>query len=136
MPFQQAFDSQDHVVRTTITGSLSMDDIDAHLRMLRRTGAGLCPEVVDVREAAQAAVSDRQIMLVAHQARLLIGGRTFPRYAVVVSSDAQFSLARKFACYVAGWLRVGVFDDEDAALDWVLEPAVTPVAVAESRAAL
>jgi hypothetical protein len=120
MPVQQVFDPEDHVVRTTITGTITAHDLDLHLERLHRTGGGLCPELIDLRRAGPGGISHHELVMFAQRARLLVGRRAFSRYAVVVGTDAQFSLARKVACYVADWLRVGVFDDEETARAWLL----------------
>ena len=41
----------------------------------------------------------------------------------MVSNDMSFVFARRFAAFVAGWLRIGVFYDMDTALEWVRRPA-------------
>ena len=123
MPFHRDFDQPDRVLRTTIIGSVTLGEIDEHLRAIQRRHCEGRPELIDAREALPGEISPRVLLIVAHRARFAIGTRTMARRAVVVSSDTSFVFARRFAAFVAGWLRIGVFYDMDAALEWVRQPA-------------
>jgi hypothetical protein len=135
MPIHRAFDPKDRVLRTTISGCLTFDEIEEHLNAVRRTGAEACPELVDARLADSRCVSHQTLLFVATRARYLLGSRRFVRRAVVVSSDTHFAQARRFAAFVAGWLRIGVFDCPDAARDWLLEPVSIPGVISKSAVA-
>ncbi len=123
MPFHRDFDHEDRILRTTIVGPVTLRDIDDHLKALRRRRAESRPELIDARRAEAGSLSPKALLVIAHRARFLIGGRSPARRAVVVSSDASVIIARRFAAFVAGWLRIGVFDDMDAAYEWVRQPA-------------
>ena len=123
MPFLRDFDQPDRVLRTTIIGPVTLDDIDDHLRVLRRRRGEGRPELIDAREALPGEISPRTLLIVAHRARFAIGNRSLARRAVVVSNDSNFIFARRFAAFVAGWLRIGVFYDMESALEWVRQPA-------------
>jgi hypothetical protein len=123
MPFVRDFDQPDRVLRTTITGPVSFDDIDEHLRTLRRRRVEGRPELIDARAARPGEISSRTLLIVANRARFLIGHRHLARRAVVVSNDPSFLFARRFAAFVAGWMRIGVFYDMESAIEWVREPA-------------
>jgi hypothetical protein len=123
MPFQRDFDQADRVLRTTIVGPVSLEDIDDHLRVLRRRRGEGRPELIDARDALPGEITPRMLLVVAHRARFLVGTKPLARRAVVVSSDTGFIFARRFAAFVAGWLRIGVFYDTDTALEWVRQPA-------------
>ena len=123
MPFHRDFDQPDRVLRTTIIGPVSLEDIDDHLRAIRRKRGEARPELIDAREALPGAISPRMLLIVAHRARFMVGTRTLARRAVVVSSDTGFVFARRFAAFVAGWLRIGVFYDMESAYEWVRQPA-------------
>lgn len=123
MPFHRDFDQPDRVLRTTIIGPVSLEDIDDHLRAIRRRRGEGRPELIDAREALPGEISARTLLTVAHRARFAIGTQPVARRAVVVSSDESFAFARRFAAFVAGWLRIGVFYEMDAALEWVKQPA-------------
>jgi hypothetical protein len=58
-------------------------------------------------------------MAVAHRSRDWLGQHAPARRAIVVSSDQDFGTARTFAALVAGWLRLGVFEDMDEAETWL-----------------
>ena len=123
MPFLRDFDQPDRVLRTTIIGPVSLEDIDDHLRTLRRRRGEGRPELIDARQALAGEISSRTLLLVATRARFAIGGRNLARRAVVVSNDMSFVFARRFAVFVAGWMRIGVFYDMESALEWVRQPA-------------
>ena len=123
MPFQRDFDQPDRILRTTIIGPVTFDDINDHLRAIRKRRSEGRPELIDAREALPGAISPRMLLIIAHRARFVIGTRTLGRRAVVVSSDTSFVLARRFAAFTAGWLRLGVFHDMEAAQEWVRQPA-------------
>jgi len=123
MPFHRDFDQPDRVLRTTIIGPVTLDDIDDHLRTLRRRRVEGRPELIDAREAVAGEISPRMLLIVANRARFVIGSSTLGRRAVVVSGDMNFVFARRFAAFVAGWLRIGVFDDMESAMAWVRQPA-------------
>jgi hypothetical protein len=123
MPFQREFDLDDRVLRTTIVGPVTLYDIDDHLKAIRRRRGESRPELIDARLAEPGSLTPRSLLLVAHRARFLMGHRALGRRAVVVSSDSAFIVARRFAAFVAGWLRIGVFDDMEAAEAWVRQPA-------------
>jgi len=145
MPFQTDFDPKDQVLNTRISGRVTFQDVDEHIRTLARLRTDFeasCPELIDARDA-EGTASTRDLLLVAHRASVLLSHLSGSRRAVVVSSDAQFSLARHFACYVSGWMRLGVFDDIDVARDWLLGSRTLPapptsrhLAVTETRPSL
>ena len=123
MPFHRDFDQQDRVLRTTIIGPVTLEDIDDHLRVIRRRRGEGRPELIDAREALPGQINPRMLLIVAHRARFVIGTRPLARRAVVVSNDMSFVFARRFAAFVAGWLRIGVFYDIESAREWVRQPA-------------
>jgi hypothetical protein len=122
MPFLRDFDQSDRILRTTIVGPVSLEDIDDHLRALRRRRGEGRPELIDARQALPGEIGARTLLLVANRARFVIGTRTLARRAVVVSNDTSFIFARRFATFVAGWMRLGVFYDMESALEWVRQP--------------
>jgi hypothetical protein len=123
-------------LRTTVVGRITLDDIDEHLQVIRRRRAEARPELIDVRDVDAGDLSPRALLLVAHRARFLIGSRAPARRAIVISTDAQAAFARRFAAFVAGWLRIGVFDDMDAAYEWARRPVWAERLRAASRVVL
>src|SRR5262245_3424694 len=95
MPFLRDFDQPDRVLRTTIIGPVSLEDIDDHLRTLRRRRGEGRPELIDARQARAGEISSRTLLVVANRARFVIGSRTLARRAVVVSNDNNFVFARR-----------------------------------------
>ena len=135
MPFHRDFDQPDRILRTTIVGPVTFEDIDEHLRTLRKRRAESRPELIDARNALPGEINPRTLLIVANRARFFIGNRTLSRRAVVVSNDMSFVFARRFAAFVAGWLRLGVFYDMESALEWVRQPAWAETIARMSRVA-
>lgn len=134
MPVHRDFDRDDRILRTTIVGAITLEDVDEHLKVLRRRRAETRPELIDARLACAGRIPVKALRVVAVRARFAIGNRQPARRAVVVSSEEGAVIARRFATFVAGWVRVGVFDDMDAAYDWVRQPAWTEALARISRA--
>lgn len=137
MPFKTDYDPDDRVLYTRITGRVTFEDIDDHIRTMARLRTDFdasCPELIDAREA-EGTASSRDLLLIAHRASVLLSHLAGARRAVVVSSDAQFATARRFACYVSGWLRLGVFDDMALAREWLIGRPARPASQPSQRPA-
>lgn len=119
MPIEQLVDPARGVVNTTITGIVTMQEIRRHIGVVRARHLMSLPELIDARGAVAAGTTPRDLLHLAHLAReVLSSGPVAPR-AVIVSSDDSFGRARIFASFVAGWLRMAVFQDDVAAREWL-----------------
>ena len=79
-------------------------------------------ELIDVRELGPVQLTSKELLDAVHQAREIAADRLLARRAFVVSDDDGFMMARAFAALVAGWVRVGVFEDSGAAQAWLDSP--------------
>ena len=119
MPIQREYDRCERLIRTTISGSVTLADVRHHVGEVRRKGTHHFPELIDARNAEATGLTSRDLLQVAHYARLTFNDHDVARRAVVVSNDSSFGAARVFSSYVAGWLRLGVFDDHGDAETWL-----------------
>jgi hypothetical protein len=120
MPFSSAFASDRRILRTTISFPLTFADIRGHVGMVRRDGTWAFPELVDARKIGRVDFSARDMLGVAHFVREALGERPVAPRAVVVDTDRGFMIGRVFSSLVAGWIRVGIFEEIDAAEDWLV----------------
>lgn len=118
MPIRRRLDPEKHLIRTTITGSVSYDELREHLAAVHEMqGAGM-RELIDTRGATPAFSARDLPKLAEYGQQLFAGGRMAPR-AVVVSGVIHFGIARLFASLAAPWVKVSVFDDIAAAEAWI-----------------
>jgi hypothetical protein len=119
MPIHSEIDPIGRLVRTRIERPLTPADIRRHLSEVSGGRVHDCPELIDARQAGHVMLSPRDMLELAHQARRIVGDRPLPRRAFVVADEDGFLLARTFAALVAGWVRIGVFDDPHSAESWL-----------------
>jgi hypothetical protein len=118
MPLSRTIDPRDRFLRTTLTPPLSLRDVESHLNVVFGVGVEACPELIDARQVDSGQVSVREVMITLRHFGL--GREEFAPRALVVSSEALFSVARTVAALVSGWVRVGVFYDPDVAREWLM----------------
>ena len=121
MPIQLQHDPSDRLIRTTATGVVTVSEFESHLAEVHRHGQHEVPEVIDATAADNSACAQRDILSLADYARQMYQENQMARRALVVGSDETLGAARAFASCVAGWWRVGVFDDHAMAETWVRE---------------
>jgi hypothetical protein len=126
MPIQRELDKVERLLRTTVTGPFSLHDVRDHIGLLRRTGASQMPELIDARGAEHSGFSRHDLLGIAHHAREALSHMTPARRALVVGPEAGWSVGRTFASFVAGWLRFGVFEEIEAAEQWLRGAAAPP----------
>jgi hypothetical protein len=119
MPIRGALDPSALVFRTTLTGTVTIADLSQHISTVRRIRAYQYPGLVDARSVHRLTFNGRDLMRFAHQLRDELGTTSPAPRAVVVDGLVHFGMARLFASLVAGWIRVGVFDDLEAAEAWL-----------------
>ena len=119
MPIQHELDRHERLIRTTVSGPVTLADVRQYVGDVRRAGKYNVPELIDARNAEPAGVSARDMLAVAHFARRTFDEQNVARRAVIVKDDSSFGVARTFASFVAGWLRFGVFDDQADAETWL-----------------
>ena len=133
MPLSRTIDPRDRFLRTTLTAPLSLRDVESHLNVVFSVGVEACPELIDAREVDPGPISVREVMVTLRHFGL--GREEFAPRALVVSSEALFSIARTVSVLVSGWVRIGVFYDADVAREWLMS-RMSPLASDAWRAAL
>jgi hypothetical protein len=119
MPVTGALDPTANLFRTTLTGRISIADLSQHMATARRLRAHEYPGLVDARGVHTLTFSRRELMRFAQDIQVTFGDSSLAPRAVVVDGLVYFGMARLFASVVAGWIRIGVFDDLEAAEDWL-----------------
>jgi hypothetical protein len=129
MPIQRELDKVQRLLRTTLSGCVTKQEVRDHLAALRRNGAHQCPELIDARTVEEKCFSRQDLMTFAHHSRDWLGQHAPARRAVVVNSEELFGTARVVASLVAGWIRVGVFVDVAEAEAWLSGTGPIPIPV-------
>jgi len=119
MPITGALDPSAHLFRTTVTGRISIADLSQHITTAQQLRAHEYPGLVDARGVHTLTFSRRELIRFAQDIRVVFGGARLAPRAVVVDGLVHFGMARLFASLVAGWTRIGVFDDMETAENWL-----------------
>lgn len=119
MPISAALDPSAQVFRTTLTGRVSIADLHQHVVAVRRMRAHEYPGLVDARGVHTLTFNRRELLRFAQDLRSTFGNANPAPRAVVVDGLVYFGMARLFASLVAGWIRIGVFDDVATAEAWL-----------------
>jgi hypothetical protein len=119
MPFTSRFIPERRVVVSKISFPLSFADIRTHVELHRRDGTWVYPELVDARDIGRIDFAQRDMLSIAHFVRDRLGERPIAPRAVVVDTPRGFMMGRVFASLVAGWIRIGIFEDMETAEDWL-----------------
>ena len=119
MPFASTIMPGSRLLRTRITFPLSFLDIRRHADMVRRDGTWAYAELVDARAIGRVDFSARDLIGVARAVREILGERPLAPRAVIVDTERGFMMGRVFAGLVAGWCRIGIFEDAATAEDWL-----------------
>jgi hypothetical protein len=121
MPINADLDRLEGLIRTKVIDPLALKHIRHHLQALRETRTFRYPELVDAREVSGRKVSVDELKAVARTARNTLGHAATADRAVIVEGDRAFRSARVVAALVAGWVRLGVFEEADDAERWLVE---------------
>ena len=119
MPIEGALDPSAHLFRTTLTGCISIADLSRHIATAQRLRAHEYPGLVDARGVHTLTFSRRELIRFSQDVRATFGGESPAPRAVVVDGLVHFAMARLFASLVAGWIRIGVFEDVETAESWL-----------------
>jgi len=121
MPINADLDRLDGLIRTKVIDPLAFAHIRSHLKTLRETRSFRYPELVDAREVTGMNGSMDELKAVARTARNTLGHTHVADRAVLVDNDRAFRSARVVSSLTAGWMRLGVFMEEDDAENWLAE---------------
>lgn len=136
MLIRESRDAARRIVRLETSGPLTFD----HVREAFLNGEPpALPDgwnvVVDLRNVRAELMPFRHVVLTAAAVEARLGGQLAGHWALVVGGSPNRLLARTFASLVAGWLRVGVFDEPDEAEAW-LDAMSSPDAAADAAEAI
>ena len=112
-------DPRSQVFRTTLSGTVTLTDLSHHLSAVSKLDAHRYPGLVDARGVHTLKFDRKELTRFAHELKSALAESSPAPRAVVVDDLVHFGMARLFAALVAGWIRVGVFDDVAAAEDWL-----------------
>lgn len=121
MPFPYVLDHSQSLVRTTITGPVTVPDILDHLAAEMRQGSLGWRELVDVRGVTPPFLTKSEIWQAAREGLAVIGNEyTGPR-AIIVTNQIVYAQCRMFATLVEDAFAIRVFRDPVVAEHWLLE---------------
>jgi len=120
MPIERRFDADAQVLHTTITGTVTMQEMRDHFAAVQQMGGQKYPELIDTRGVTGLDFGARDLPGLAAWGRRLFGeaGYTAPR-AVIVTGVMYFGMARLFSSFAAPWVRIAVFENAAAAEGWL-----------------
>lgn len=119
MPISYSFDRARGQVSTTVSGTVTTDDILSHFEAARREQVLQVPELIDLRTVTPPFLSAAEIWRVAEEVRDALSYQPYARRAIIAESDVVYGLARMFSTLVSDLLPMRVFRDESAAEGWL-----------------
>jgi hypothetical protein len=121
MAFSYVRDPNQNLVRTTITGPVTVREILDHLAVQMRQGSLGWRELVDVCGVTAPYLTKSEIWQAAREGLAVIGNEyTGPR-AIVVTNQIVYAQCRMFATLVEDAFTIRVFRDPVQAEHWLLE---------------
>lgn len=123
MPITRQVNDVEQLAFVRVSGRVTVPEVLNHLRTIRHAPRRY-PTIVDVREAAGVDFGPRDLLSVAIAAREALGDAPAEPRAVIVADARSFRQARTVASLVAGWMRVGVFDDAMEADAWLEQASI------------
>ena len=118
MAINRRFDHTQRVVWTTMADVVTADEVREHFKLVQAAGAAGWPEVIDGRAAA-VGFSTRELAKVAAAGRQIFRGSTLGPRAMIVHGMIHFGIARLFASFASSWVQLSVFDNPEAAYQWI-----------------
>jgi len=120
MPIERRLDASTDVLWTTIRGSITIHDLRQHLDAVSEMGGHKYCEIIDVREA-EPLFGARDLPSLAAHGHALFGRRDMAPRAVVVNPADLFSfgISRLFSTLASPWVTFRVFDNLEAAVDFI-----------------
>jgi len=108
------------VLRTTLSGPVTIGELREHLAEVQRIEAHRHPEMIDARTASPSFHPTDLTRLATSGREVFADLRLAPR-AVVVDNVIHFGMARVFAAIAASWVNLTVFDEITAAEAWLAQ---------------
>src|SRR6188508_713050 len=120
MPIAREVDATG-ILRTTITGAVSLDELRNHFVAVQEMGAHDRPEIIDAYGVTALAFGARDLPALAEFGRQVFkAGEMAPR-AFVVQGVVYFGIARLFAGLTSAWVQISVFESKASAEAWLLQ---------------
>ncbi len=122
MPISYELDRTTRRVRTTVKGSVTVDDILNHLQTACREELLPFAELIDARGADQPLLSPTDIWDAAGRVRTMeFDRRVLGPRAVIVEDLGMFGLTRMFVTLVSDFFPISVFRNPQEAEGWLTE---------------
>ena len=118
MPIERQLCPVTRVLRTTLSGPVTIGELREHLAEVHRTEGHRHPEMIDARTATPSFHPSDLTRLASLGRQVFADLRLAPR-AVVVDNIIHFGMARVFAAIAASWVSLTVFDEMAAAEAWL-----------------
>ncbi len=119
MPITAALDPQKRCFRTTMTGTITIDEMLKHIATVRSAEAYRYPGLIDARQVETLSFGRRDLTDLVHDMKDFSAPRDPAPRAIVVKNVVHFGFARLVASLLAGWMRIGVFEDISSAEAWL-----------------
>ena len=125
MPIHCRLDTDGRVVKTTMRGAITIEELRHYIATLDALDGHRYCELVDARDAAPA-FNAKELPGLAEEGKRTFGDRGIaPRAVVVRENDlVLFGLTRIFAALVASWMTIRVFDNLAAAEAYLDAPRI------------
>jgi hypothetical protein len=115
-------------IRTTVVGSVTVDDIRTHAEALVRENALGYADLIDARAASGPGLFSGDIRRIAEMVGTLRGDFAMGPRAIVVSSNSAYGMVRMLAALASAWTTIEVFRDWNSAEQWLAGSALGPTA--------
>jgi hypothetical protein len=119
MPITAALDPEKRRLRTTISGTLTIDEMMRHIANVRAAKAYRYPGLIDARQVETLSFGRRDLASFVRDMKDHLGAANPAPRAIVVKNVVHFGFARLVASLLAGWMRIGVFEDISSAEVWL-----------------
>ena len=119
MPISYKINPARQRVFTYVTGDVTALEVVGHFETARREGFLSYSELIDASSIIDPTLSVTELWHIAVTVRQLQNEGNFGSRAVWVGSDTNFVLAHMFASLISGFIRMRVFHDRIAAVEWL-----------------
>lgn len=121
MPIRFEVDRAAGMTHTIVDGVFTVSDLRRHLALMLDGKIYRFPGLIDARNAEEISWRPKDLLVMARLVGDGLSRRSVAPSAVVVSKDSHFAQARAFASYVAGWMRLAIFQDIESAEAWLAD---------------
>lgn len=119
MPITFSLDEPRRRIRTSVEGSVTVEEVAGHFENLLRDQVVGYADLIDARKAKGPGWFSADVRRAAELVRNMGGGVAVGPRAVLVSSAAAFGMVRMLSVLLTPWMTMEVFRDEDSAGEWL-----------------